>query len=106
MMMKEYLIAYFGGKHETGEAGKKHMERWKQWLSELGEAVVDPGTPLKNGRAVRPDGTVDTEGFVCMSGFTRLKFTDEAEALAAAKSCPFLDIGGTLQVSEIASMKG
>jgi hypothetical protein len=39
-----------------------------------------------------------------MSGLSIISMPSLGEALAAAKSCPFLDIGGTLEVSEMLEM--
>jgi len=39
-----------------------------------------------------------------MSGFTIIKADSLDEALSIAKKCPFLDIGGSLEVSELMQM--
>jgi hypothetical protein len=39
-----------------------------------------------------------------MSGCTILEAESPDAALEAAKSCPFLDIGGTLELSELVEM--
>jgi len=45
--MPNYIIAYHGGKKpESPEEGAKQMEKWKAWVGGLGDAVVNPGTPL------------------------------------------------------------
>ena len=41
-----------------------------------------------------------------MSGLSILRMGSMDEALEAAKSCPFLDIGGTLEISEMIEMTG
>ena len=47
--MSNYIIAYHGGKKpESPEEGAKHMAKWKAWVGGLGDAVVNPGTPLGN----------------------------------------------------------
>jgi hypothetical protein len=41
-----------------------------------------------------------------MSGFTIIEADSMESALAIAKSCPFLEIGGSLEVSELMKMPG
>ena len=41
-----------------------------------------------------------------MSGFTLIEADSMETALAIAKACPFLDIGGSLEVSELMQMPG
>ena len=41
-----------------------------------------------------------------MSGMSILQMNSMEEALAAAKSCPFLEIQGALEVSEMIEMTG
>ena len=45
--MPEFIIAYHGGREPASpEEGAKHMERWQAWVVGLGDAAVNPGTPL------------------------------------------------------------
>jgi hypothetical protein len=45
--MPKYIVAYYGGpKFETPGQGKAYMAKWRAWMDGLGEALVDPGTPL------------------------------------------------------------
>ena len=41
-----------------------------------------------------------------MSGYTIIEADSMETALEMAKACPFLDIGGSLEVSELAEMPG
>jgi hypothetical protein len=41
-----------------------------------------------------------------MSGFTIIEVDSMDEALSIAKKCPFLDVGGSLEVSELMQMPG
>jgi hypothetical protein len=51
-------------------------------------------------------GTVVTGGTTSMSGFTIIEADSMEAALLIAKGCPFLDIGGSLEVSESIQMPG
>ncbi len=39
-----------------------------------------------------------------MSGFTIIEADSMVAALAIAKACPYLDVGGSLEVSELVEM--
>ncbi len=82
------------------------MAKYMDWLSSLGDAAVSPANPLKNTSTVNPDGTVTTGGSTTMSGYTIIQADSMDAALSIAKVCPFLDIGGSLEVSELVEMPG
>lgn len=103
--MANYIIAYHGGsKPESPEAGAAHMEKWKGWLVALGDAVVNPGTPLGNSRIVSSQGVTDDGGTNPMSGFSVVEADSIDAAIAMAQACPFLETGGTLEVAEMKNM--
>lgn len=100
--MSQYLIVYLGGDQPASpEEGKQHMAKYMQWLASLGDAAVSPANPLKNTHTVTPDGAVTTGGTTTMSGYTIIEADSIEAALSVAKACPFLDVGGTLEVSEL-----
>ncbi|MCP4259538.1 MAG: hypothetical protein GY774_18815 [Planctomycetes bacterium] len=103
--MPQYLITYLGGDQPSSpEEGKQHFAKYKEWLSSLGDSAVSPANPLKNTSTVNSDGTVTTGGTTSMSGFTIIEADSMEAALSIAKACPFLDIGGSLEVSELIQM--
>ena len=103
--MAQYIIVYIGGDQpSTPEEGKQHFLKYMDWLSSLGEAAVSPANPLKNTRTVNPDGTVTAGGTTTMSGYTIIEANSMEAALSIAQACPFLDIGGSLEVSELGTM--
>lgn len=103
--MPRYCIVYLGGnKPSTPEEGKQHFAKYMDWISALGEAVVSPANPLKDTSTVNPDGTVTAGGTTTMSGYTILEADSMESALSAAGDCPFLETGGSLEVSELVEM--
>ncbi|UCG74069.1 MAG: hypothetical protein JSV45_06755 [Chromatiales bacterium] len=103
--MAQYLLVYLGGNQPSSpEEGKQHFAKYMEWLSSLGDSVVSPANPLKNTSTVNPDGTVTTGGTTTMSGYTIIEADSIDAALSSARTCPFLDIGGSLEVSELAQM--
>ncbi len=80
------------------------MARWQAWLGDLGDAVVNPGTPLGKSRIVSSDGVSDDGGPNPLTGFSIVEADSMDAALEMAKACPFLDIG-TIEVAEVMEMK-
>ncbi len=105
--MAQYIIVYLGGDQPSSpEEGKKHFSKYMDWLSSLGDAAVSPANPLKDTTTVNSDGTVTIGGTTTMSGYTIVEADSMDAALSMAKTCPFLDIGGSLEVSELVEMPG
>ena len=105
--MPQYVIVYLGGNPPSSpEEGRKHFAKYVEWLSGLGDAAVSPANPLKDTRTVNPDGSVTGGGTSKMSGYTIIEADSMDAALSAAKACPFLEIGGSLEVSELGEMPG
>jgi hypothetical protein len=105
--MAQYIIAYLGGDQPSSPAeGQQHFAKYKEWLSSLGNSAVSPANPFKNTTTVNPDGSVTAGSTTSMSGYTIIEADSIETALEIAKACPFLDIGGLLEVSELMQMPG
>ena len=100
--MKQFVFVYLGGNQPSGaEEANNHFAKYMEWLSSLGDTVVIPTIPLKDTNTVSPDGTIGKGGSSAMSGFSIIKAESMDTALSIAQSCPFLEIDGTLEVSEM-----
>ncbi len=105
--MAQYIITYLGGNQPSSpEEGKRHFAKYKEWLSSLGDSAVSPANPIKNTSTVNSDGTVTSKSITSMSGYTIIEAESKETALKIAKTCPFLEIGGSLEVSELMKMPG
>lgn len=105
--MSQYVITYLGSpKPASPEEGQQHMAKYKTWLADLGDSAVSPANPLKNTNTVNPDGSVTSGGTSTMSGFTIIEAESDEAALSIAKACPYIDMGGSLEVSELMKMPG
>ncbi len=103
--MSNYVIAYHGGKRpENPEEGAKYMAKWKAWIGGLGDAVVNPATPLGKSKTVSSGGVSDDGGSNPLMGFSIVKADSMDAALEMAKGCPHLELGGTLEVAEVMEM--
>jgi hypothetical protein len=105
--MPQYIITYLGGDQPSSpEEGKKHFAKYMKWLKSLGGAAISPANPLKNTSTVNPDASISSGGTTTMSGYTVIEADSMDAALSIAKACPFLKIGGSLEVSELMKMPG
>ncbi len=99
--MKDYLIGYFGGGQPSSpEEGQAQRQKWMEWIASLGEKVVNPGQPLMKTEQIGPGVDVPMMGFAVV----RADSIDAARAMAEAD--PFLEMGGTIQLSEMMKMPG
>lgn len=105
--MSQYVIVYLGGEQPAApEEGKKHFTKYMEWLTSIGEALLSPMNPLKDTNTISSDGTVESGGTTAMSGYTIFEADSMDAALAIAKACPFLELGGSLEVSELMEITG
>jgi hypothetical protein len=105
--MPQFIFVYLGGELPANpEEGQKHFQRYQQWLDSLGNAVISPAIPFRDTHVVQPDGAVLPGSTSAMSGLSIVRMDSLEDAVAAARSCPFLEINGTLEVSEMIEMSG
>ena len=103
--MATYVLVYLGGTQPASEdEARQHMMKYSEWLNGLGDAVLSPTIPLKDTHTVGFDGSVREGGTSAMSVFTVISAVSMESAIEIAQACPFLEIGGTLEVSEMMQM--
>ena len=104
--MPRFILVYLGGNQPSSpEEGQQHFVKYKLWLESLGNAVVSPANPFKDTHNIDPDGKVSAGSKTAMSGYTILEAESIESVLDMATACPFLEIGGSLEVSELVEMK-
>lgn len=98
--MPKFIFAYHGGRMpETDEEVAESMAKWRAWLDEIADSVVDEGNPAGMSKTVTPDGVEDHGGANPLSGYSLVEAPDMDAALEMARGCPILD-GGTVEVAE------
>tara|TARA_B100000676_G_C18061573_1_gene838149 strand:+ start:721 stop:1056 length:336 start_codon:yes stop_codon:yes gene_type:complete len=103
--MPKFIFVYLGGEYPTDpQEAQEHFEKYQNWLKNLGDAVLSPAIPFKDTHTIQPDGTSATGSMSAMSGMSIIRMSDLQSALQAARSCPFLEIQGALEVSEMIEM--
>jgi len=103
--MANYIIIYHAATSypSSPEEGKAHQAKWMQWAKDLGDAMINPGTPLGKSMMVSSDGVSETEKG--LTGYTVVEAPDLDAAVEIAKGCPYLDMGA-VEVAEMKSMGG
>jgi hypothetical protein len=99
--MASYVLVYKGGAMESDPAAQqKVMEAWGQWFGSLGDRVVDGGNPFGPSASVASDGSVKDGNSAGLTGYSIIKGDSLQAAADAAKSCPILSSGGSIEVYE------
>ena len=102
--MPDYIFAYHGGKKpESPEEGARMMAKWHAWIAELGDTMVNPGTPLGKSRTVSAGGVADDGGSNPLSGYSVVQADSIDAAVEIARGCPFVEMG-TIEVAEMMKM--
>lgn len=104
--MPEFVVIYHNTKMPVDmspEEGEKNRAKFGEWLKELGDAVVNPGTPFGPSKMVSSDGVSDSDGGNTMMGFSMVKADSIDAAVELVSDCPFLDMGD-LEVAEALQM--
>ena len=99
--MANYLLVFHGGAMpQTPDEQATVMQAWGDWFGTLGSAVVDQGNPVSQVRTIAPDGSVRDGGTNPSSGYTIISADNLDAAVAAAKGCPVLQGGASVEVAE------
>ena len=103
--MANFIIVYHAPTKEISspEEGQAHRAKWMEWINELGDAMVNPGTPLGKSMIVSSEGVSETDSG--LTGYTVVEAPDLEAAVEISKGCPYLDMG-PVEVAEMTSMGG
>ena len=103
--MSNFIIIYHAPTKELSspEEGQAHQAKWMEWIKELGDAMINPGTPLGKSMMVSSEGVSETD--TGLTGYTVVEAPDLDAAVEIAKGCPYLDMG-SVEVAEVKSMGG
>lgn len=107
--MPQYVLTFHGEMGEMAQEGAEFdamMAAWGQWYGSMGEALVDGGAPFSQQVGIAPDGGDTDVSATKMTGYTVIKTPDLAAAKAFAQTCPVLQSGNSIQISECIDMGG
>jgi hypothetical protein len=100
--MPNYVLVYKGGGGMAqNEADRQQiMEAWGRWFGSLGEQMVDGGNPFGPSASVSSGGDVSNGAGSALTGYSIIKADTLQSAAQAAKGCPVLSAGGSIDVYE------
>jgi hypothetical protein len=104
--MAKYVLAYSGGSGipDDPAAREQGFAAWGAWFGQLGDAVVDPGSPTGASKTIAPGGSVSDGGSRGLNGYSVISADSLDAAIEAAKGCPLLTNGGSVDVYETIEM--
>jgi len=93
--MSRFLLAYHPPKNYRPTPDT--MAAWNAWFDSMGANVVERGNPIFESRAI---GTCGTES--PLGGYSLITADDLEEAVTLARGCPFVPLGGGVEVGQLA----
>jgi len=104
--MPSYLVTYHGGPGMPSDpaAAQQMLAAFQTWAGGVGSALRDPGAPLGPAKTVSSDSVRDGQTEAAVGGYTILEAGSLDEAVELVRAHPFLERGGSLQVSEAAAV--
>jgi hypothetical protein len=99
--MPRFLVTYHGGGMPESEEGRQQaMAAFGAWIGSTGKALVDPGAPLGPAKTVSSGSVADGAAPGPFNGYSILDAADLDSAVDLVRSHPYVERGGSLQVSE------
>lgn len=113
--MKEFVLIFRNSVNTNAKPSPEQMQQvmtsWMDWLGSLSaqNKLVDRGNRLSmsDSKTVKSDSTVTDGPFTeikeYINGYTIIRATGIDEAVALAKDCPILKVGGQVEVRAVVS---
>ena len=96
--MSKFLVTYYGGGMPADPAQAELAKvAFGEWLVRAGNAVIDPGAPLRPATQVSNGAPAPQ---VAIGGYSVIEAASIEQATEILSSHPFVARGGTLQVDE------
>jgi hypothetical protein len=86
--MKRFLMLYSG---PPAPPNPSHAG-WPEWFAKIGDALVDRGSPMKNGVVLHADGSA-TDAAAPLRGYGVIQAEGADEALELLRDHPLLALG-------------
>jgi hypothetical protein len=98
--MNTYLLVH---RHPHDYKGTPDtVAAWEAWFTRLGDALVDLGNPVLDGRSTTGDGGPALP----LGGYTIISAENVEEATRLASGCPIIPDGGAVEVGRLTPMPG
>jgi len=113
--MKDFLLIFRTDynviQQRSEDQAEANMKQWMDWLGDISSKnkLIDRGNRLDNsGRMVKPNDVVTNGPYSdikeSIGGYSLIKADNYEDAVAMAKGCPVLKMGGNVEVREILAM--
>jgi hypothetical protein len=86
--MKRFLLLYKGPPTPPDAS----HEGWPEWFKSIGDALVDVGSPARNGVVVHADGSTSDDA-IGLNGYSLIQAEGMSEALDLVRDHPLLELG-------------
>lgn len=96
--MKRFLLLYNG----PPASSQASHEGWPEWFEKIGDALVDVGSPMVSGFALRGDGST-SDKTTGLNGFSIVQAEGRDRVLDLIADHPFLQLGSeyTIEIFEV-----
>jgi hypothetical protein len=96
--MKRFLLVYKGPPTPPGAT----HEGWPEWFRAIGDALVDVGSPTRNGVVLHADGSTSNDA-AGLNGYSVIQAEGRSEALDLLRDHPLLALDGdwVIEVFEV-----
>jgi hypothetical protein len=97
--MSRFLVTYHGsGMPDDPALMEQAKAAFGNWVAGAGDAIVDPGAPVKMVSQVADQGATEA---VQIGGYSIIQADSVEDARAILSSHPYVARGGSLQVNQI-----
>ena len=99
--MAQFVFVYYSSADPNAEVDESIKQAWGAWFGELGDKLVDGGSPFAgNGKAVEKSGVSDIDNFPA-TGYSIVNADSIDAATELAKGSPVLEApDGAVRVYE------
>jgi hypothetical protein len=87
--MCKFMLLYVGPETPPNAS----HEGWPEWFDGIGHRLIDKGSPMAEGLALRADGSTSGAG-TRLNGYSVVQAADSDEVVSLAKDHPYLTQGG------------
>ncbi|MFN7731966.1 MAG: YciI family protein [Pirellula sp.] len=109
--MAKFMLIYRDPSEPRTQPSAEEMQAflalWGEWFQKFGPKILDGGDALlPTGRVVHPDGNIANGPYVeakeMIGGYSVVEAEHYEAAVAIAKECPIIQVGGAIEVREFA----
>jgi hypothetical protein len=86
--MKRFMLFYKGPPTPRDAT----HQGWREWFDGIGDALVEVGSPMKDGIVLNPDGSTSDDA-TGLRGYGLIQAEDRSDAIDLLRDHPLLSLG-------------